>query len=189
MRAWQKEDAAQLKPILEANRAHLGPWIPARVAEPAELPALETRLEGFADDFAHDRSWRFAVLSLDGAEIYGEVDLLPRTSEKRVPYDEADRIEIGYWLRSDLTGRGFATEAAQAVMEVAIALPRVSCIEIRCDARNAASASVPRRLGFVLTETLDESGVLPDEPSVEVQVWTYAVRSLTSALVDDEAVS
>ena len=32
LRPWRAEDAASLLPVLEANRSHLGPWIPARVA-------------------------------------------------------------------------------------------------------------------------------------------------------------
>lgn len=31
LRPWRAEDADALLPILEANQAHLGPWIPPRV--------------------------------------------------------------------------------------------------------------------------------------------------------------
>jgi len=176
LRPWQPDDAEHLLPILEANRAHIGPWIPRHVAEPIPRPQLEARLAGFAADFAAARSWRYALLSPDGSEILGEVDLLPRTVHSRVPYAEADTGEIGYWLRSDATGQGFATEAARAMVEVARQLPRLAALEIRCDARNAASAAVPRRLGFALATTIPEKGVKPDDGGVELQVWSLALR-------------
>ena len=77
-------------------------------------------------------------------------------------------MELGYWLRADATGRGFVTEGAHAMLAVAAALPHVSCVEVRCDARNAPSAAIPRRLGFDLAATIAE-------PPSELQVWLKAV--------------
>ncbi len=150
LRSWQPTDAARLLPILEANVDHLGSWLPAHVAAPAALPDLEVRLAAFAADFESARSWRYAILSPDRREILGEVDLFPRCAKRRVGLASADRVEIGYWLGRDVTGRGFATEAARAMLEVARSLPAVDLAEIHCDSRNAASAAVPRRLGFRL---------------------------------------
>ena len=150
LRSWRASDAPKLLPILEANVDHLGSWIPAQVAAPAPLPDLERRLAGFAADFAAARSWRYAMLSPDGREIFGEVDLFPRSADGRVDLGSADRGEIGYWLRRDLTGNGLATEAARAMLGVAGKLPGMRRAEIHCDPRNASSAAVPRRLGFRL---------------------------------------
>jgi RimJ/RimL family protein N-acetyltransferase len=171
LRPWRAADAAGLHPVLEANRAHLAPWIPARVAEPAPLPQLGQRLAGFEADFHAAREWRYALLASDG-RVLGEVGLYPRDATRRVPYDEADRVEIGYWLRADATGQGLATEAARQALAVAATLPRLAHAEIRCDARNLASAALPRRLGFTLAATLREPGVGPDEGLVELQLWT-----------------
>ena len=155
MRPWRAADAPALHPILEANWAHLGPWIPARVATPVAVPELATRLAGFADDFASAREWRYGVFTPEGT-ILGEVGLYPRSPSGRVPYAESDRVEVGYWLRSDVTGRGYATEASRAVIGIASTLDRVTRFEIRCDPRNVASAAIPRRLGFVLEQTIVE---------------------------------
>lgn len=149
-RRWQPEDAAQLLPILEANAEHLADWIPARVSTSVPLPELAQRLAGFADDFDAGRAWRFALFSPDRQQLLGEVDLFPRSAEGRVQVLSADRLEIGYWLRADATGMGYATEATQTMLSLANRLPGIKHVEIRCDPRNAPSAAVPRRLGFRL---------------------------------------
>lgn len=169
LRSWQPADAAPLLPILEANVDHLGSWIPAHVASPAPLRDLERRLAGFAADFDAARSWRYAILSPDRQEIFGEVDLFPRSADGRVELASADRAEIGYWLRSDLTGKGLATEAAQTMVDIATALPGMRRAEIHCDPRNKPSAAVPRRLGFRL-----ETDSAPGEAGM---IWVLELRA------------
>jgi RimJ/RimL family protein N-acetyltransferase len=110
------------------------------------------RLDGFGADFARGESWRFGIFALDESDVYGEASLFCRSADGRVPFGAGDRVEIGYWLRRDVTGRGYATESARALVDVAAALPGVSRIEIRCDARNAPSVAVPGRLGFTLAD-------------------------------------
>ncbi len=176
LRPWSATDAADLLPILEANHPHLSPWIPARVANPAPVPVLAERLAAFHADFAAAREWRYALFTLDESMMLGEAGLFPRSASGRVPFADADRVELGYWLRGDATGQGYATEATRAAMAIAAAVPSFAQAEIRCDARNGASAAVPRRLGFELARTIEERGVSPGEPPVMLQVWTFALR-------------
>lgn len=171
LRSWHADDAPELLPILEANWAHLSPWIPHHVARPAPLAELRDRLQGNADRFAADREWRFAVRARDDGRILGELSLFPRSSEGRVPLDASDRAEIGYWMRGDETGRGLVTEGVEALVAAAARIPRFTRLEIRCDARNAPSAAIPRRLGFALAATMTSTGVQPGEGTVQLQVW------------------
>ncbi len=152
LRPWRETDAAALLPVLEANTAHLAGWVPADVISPASLSGLTTRLGGFAADFEAGRSWRFAILSPEEGDLLGEVSLFFRNAEGRVDRADADRLEIGYWLRADVTGRGYATEAARAMLSLAAGMKGMRRVEIRCDARNTPSAAVPERLGFRLIE-------------------------------------
>jgi RimJ/RimL family protein N-acetyltransferase len=174
LRPWRADDAPVLLPILEANREHLGPWIPARVAEPAPIPVLGERLAGFADDFVANREWRYGMFSIDDDKMLGEVGLVPRSPAGRVQFDDADRVEVGYWVRADETGRGYVTEAARAVLDVVSAIPQFTRIEIRCDARNGPSGSVAQRLGFALASTILEPGT-PATPEVQLQLWTMRI--------------
>ena len=155
LRRWHPDDATALQPILEANTTHLGPWIPAHVANPGSLPELVDRLERFAVAFDDQREWRYAIFALEQDRLLGEVSLFPRSAIGRVAWPEADELEIGYWIRSDATREGYATEAAEAALDAALSLTSVGRITIRCDERNVASAAIPRRLGFRLSETRD----------------------------------
>jgi RimJ/RimL family protein N-acetyltransferase len=170
LRPWHPDDAGKLAPVLTSNRAHLSPWIPRRVWEPAAVPALAERLAGFAAEFEATREWRYAIFALDDDRVLGEVALFPRSASGRAPLVQADRCEIGYWLREDATGGGLATESARAMLSLAASIPLFAHVEIRCDARNAASAAIPHRLGFALASTEDDTGKGAVEP-VMLQVW------------------
>jgi RimJ/RimL family protein N-acetyltransferase len=184
LRPWRRDDAAELLPVLVANQAHIAPWIPHRVSAVVSEEALGDRLDGFATLFQQAREWRYALRTRaagvaaadddgeDGTIVLGEVDLFPRNADGRVAFPEADRAEIGYWLREDMTGRGLVTQAVRAIIEVARACGTFAELEIRCDARNLPSAAVPRRLGFRLAHTELEGGVGVGEGPVELQTWT-----------------
>src|SRR3569833_3332499 len=110
LRPWQSEDATELLPILEANRAHLGPWIPARVANPAPVPELAQRLQAFADLFQQDREWRYAMIDADGGRLLGEVGLFPRDAKQREPNKQTEREEQDNKKHTDTTERGIIKE-------------------------------------------------------------------------------
>ena len=177
MRPWRAEDAQALHPILVANWGHLGPWIPARVATPVPIPELAQRLAGFGDDFTSGREFRYGLFAPDGLDVLGEAGLYPRSITGRVRLADASCIELGYWIRKDLTGRGLVAEASRALIAVAESLPGLTHIEVRCDSRNEPSAAIPKRLGFELTSTLIEPPDHPDEPPVLLQVWTSPLPS------------
>ena len=174
LRRWRATDAAELAPILEANVAHLARWIPARVATPAPAAELMGRLEAYVAAFDAGREWRYALVAREGPRLLGEVSLFPRNEAGRVSFGarDVDHIEIGYWLRADATGQGFATEAASAATALALSLPGMSRVTIHCDEHNAPSAALPRRLGFEHVATIEEparSGLRTSR----LQIWEY----------------
>jgi RimJ/RimL family protein N-acetyltransferase len=57
-------------------------------------------------------------------------------------------IELGYFLAKASTGKGYATEAARAVIRFAFEHLMVSRIELQIAAGNTASMRVAERCGF-----------------------------------------
>lgn len=70
--------------------------------------------------------------------------------------------EIGFTLNPWARGNGYATEAAQAVLQYGFVERRLHRFEASLDPRNVASAKVLERLGFRLEGTLIESYWLGD---------------------------
>jgi RimJ/RimL family protein N-acetyltransferase len=67
------------------------------------------------------------------------------------------KFEIGYWVRSSCVGNGYATEAARALGGMAREVLGAVRLEIRADARNAASRRVAEKCGFELEGVLRRS--------------------------------
>jgi len=164
LRCWKVSDAEKLLPILKSNVDHLKDWIPERVSAPAPLTELKRRLTSFNNDFISQKEFRFAIFSNEEKELFGEVSLFPRSADERVHLNIADRVEIGYWLRSDATGLGYAMEASKAMIELSNSFLKMKRIEIRCDAANVPSAAIPKKLGFILAE------IMPDQDP-DKMIW------------------
>ena len=164
IRGWQPGDGPLLKQAIDANLAHLRPWMPWAHDEPSPPEVVEERVRRFAERFTQGEDWVYALFSPDGRQVLGGSGLHPRIGPSG--------LEIGYWLDARHTGRGLASEAAAALTRAAFDLPHIDQVEIRCDPRNLASAAVPRRLGFRLAEVLAADTVTPDgnEPR-DTMVW------------------
>jgi len=67
------------------------------------------------------------------------------------PPDEAGTVEIGYSVVADRRRRGYATEAARAMVAWALAQPGVREVVAGCERTNDASIRTLERLGFVRT--------------------------------------
>ena len=64
----------------------------------------------------------------------------------------ADRtVEIGYSVIPDRRGRGYATEAARALVDWALGEPQVGVVVAGCDEENAPSIRILERIGFIRT--------------------------------------
>ncbi len=67
------------------------------------------------------------------------------------------RCEIGYWILGVFEGQGYVSEAVR-VLESELFRLGFDRIEIRCDAKNARSAAVPRRNGYHLDKVVRKEG-------------------------------
>lgn len=82
---------------------------------------------------------RFLITVPDspGAPVVGTIGL----------HEEADGLELGYWIARDHWGRGYASEAGRAVIEVARAMGHRRLIAGHY-VDNPASGRVLRKIGF-----------------------------------------
>jgi RimJ/RimL family protein N-acetyltransferase len=174
LRCWEPADAPALKAAVDGSLADLQRWMQWARSEPSELPMIEERLARFRAEFLGGSNWAFGIFLPGRSEVLGGAALHDRVGP--------GALELGYWLRNDCTGRGYATEAAAALTWIGLEPLGAERIEIRCDPDNRASAAIPARLGYrLLRISMEPVPYLPDATSLSM-VWSLergeAARSL-----------
>jgi ribosomal-protein-serine acetyltransferase len=130
----------------QSSMVELRPWMAW-----AATPTLE-ETERFAskaeDQWASGAAFHFSILE-NGSVIGGT------SIEVRAPVERIG--ELGYWIRSDRCGRGFATEAAASLVDFAFEIIGLHRLELRAGVGNRASQRVAEKVGFQREGTLREA--------------------------------
>ncbi len=127
---------------VEANRAHLEPWLPW-VPFTSDADATLRYADASGEDWDAARALRFAVrVGPDNESRFVGVAGLENLSHLHRTGD------LGYWLREDATGNGYMTEACMLLLDWAFRTVGFHRIRVAASTENAASLSVIRRLGF-----------------------------------------
>jgi len=144
LRRWSMADAAPLLAAIELSLPELREWMPWASVQPT-LDSVCAFLERSGSEAGSQVEMGFGLFEADG-EVVGGFGL----HRRRGP----GILEIGYWVRSDRTGRGYATAAARALTDSGFdCFAEVERMEIRCHPGNLASAAVPPKLGYRLDGT------------------------------------
>ena len=115
------------------------PWADPMPTREAEREFLKSCKSAF--DAGHE--WGYFLFERGSGELVGGAGLHLT--------DDSGAVEVGYWVRSDRIGNGYATAAAGALTVSAFEhLPHVQRVVIRMDQANRASAAIPPKLGFRL---------------------------------------
>ena len=121
----------------ESSLPELRPWMPWTVG--ATLSETRSFAAGAAAEWRENRGWTFAILFDD--DPVGTVGL-----NRYLPLLQS--ANLGYWLRTDLAGRGLMTEAASAVVEFAFGQIELHRLEVQASPDNLPSRRVAQKLGF-----------------------------------------
>lgn len=162
----RRERVSDARGVAEAVRVsmdELRPWMPWASAEAAEPDFQRQRLEAAVDLWEQGSEFSYVVID-DQERTVGVMSLMARVGPKA--------LEIGYWLRSDCTGRGIATACVAALTKAGIDAPGVDRVEIHCDEANDRSAAIPRRLGYRLDRIEDDEVEAPGEIGRSM-VWIF----------------
>lgn len=146
IRCWEPADAVLVKEAIDSSLEHLRPWMPWANAEPTTLEQRVQLLRLFRGKFDLDQDAVYGTFDRDERRVVGGTGLHPRVGDRA--------SEIGYWIRADSIGQGFATESTAALTRVGFEIAGFDRIEIRCDPENVRSAAIPSRLGYVHEATL-----------------------------------
>ena len=140
VRLWQVADAPALTEAVTSSVEHLRPFMPWIAQEPMSAEDRAGMIAAHLDEWASGGDG-FYGLWLDGRAV-GALGAHHRIAP--------DGLELGYWLRADVVGRGIVTSAVGSVTQALLELPHVTHVEIRMDEANTRSVAVPRRCGYRL---------------------------------------
>jgi RimJ/RimL family protein N-acetyltransferase len=180
VRCWEPRDAPLLKEAIDSSLDHLRPWMPWAQHEPQKLAEKVELLREFRGQFDLGANSVYAIFDAGEERVLGGTGLHPRIGP--------DGLEIGYWIRADAVGQGYATEATAALTRVAFEVADVDRVEIRCSPANHASAAIPPKLGYELRESGDDlmfaiaKGDFPGSPCSAAPLAAYDV--VGNVLVD-----
>jgi RimJ/RimL family protein N-acetyltransferase len=172
LRCWDPRDAPLLKDAIDSSLDHLLPWMPWARHEPQTLAQKVELLREFRGQFDLGADSIYGIFDTGEERVLGGTGLHPRIGP--------GGLEIGYWIRADAAGRGFATESTAALTRVAFELADVGRVEIHCAAENLASAAIPQKLAYSLQEPAGDDLVFtltaaefPESPAADTALAAF----------------
>lgn len=133
-------DGIVVRTAVVESQAELKQWLPWAVNIPSETEYEANVRKGQIRFLAREDLWM--MLFLKGTNI-----LVGGSGLHRINW-EVPKLEIGYWVRSSYAGKGYISEAVNAITHYAFTECQANRVEIRCDELNVRSAAVAQRTGF-----------------------------------------
>lgn len=147
-------DARVVNESIRGSHEELKRWLPFAQDVPT-LSETEANLQRAQELYGTGESFRYLIFLRETGTFVGTVSLFG------IDWD-VPKAEIGYWLDSTHTGRGYMTEAVEAVVRFGCAQFDFKRIEIRCESTNEGSRLIPERLGFQLEGMLRNEDLSAD---------------------------
>ncbi|WP_181350748.1 GNAT family N-acetyltransferase [Thalassobacillus sp. CUG 92003] len=154
IRAPQPGDGPAVYESIQASQDDLKPWLPFAQHDQSE-DDVEINVRQAYIKFLNREDLRLLVFLKETGQLVASSGL------HRIDWD-VPKFEIGYWVDSRFSGKGYITEAVDGITSFAFEELQANRIEIRCDAKNAKSRAVPERLNFTLEGVLRNEDVSVD---------------------------
>lgn len=140
LRCFEPRDVYMLHEAVAQSLEHLRPFMTWVAHEPL---SFEQRLEKVRTRRGHfdlGADFHYGIFDKAESRLLGVAGLSL--------HGDVDERELGYWIHVDALGRGYATEAAGALVRVGFDIEDLGAIEIRMEPHNVRSARVAEKLGF-----------------------------------------
>lgn len=154
--AWVDEAAQAVQESLPELKPFM-PW----AHDGYDVSASRAYIEMSVSRWGEGTEFNYAIFTV-GGDLVGSIGLMTRMGP--------GTLEIGYWIRSAHTGRGYASTAVRALARVGLTLPDVERVAIKHDQANVASGRVAAKAGFTEVERVKREPAAPGETGVDV-VW------------------
>lgn len=145
---------------MDQNRVFLKKWLPFVNSTKSEK---DTR--AFVKSVIDDVERRQEVFTIwykkDFAGLVGfkDIDYLNR------------KLEIGYWLIKNMTGKGIMTLSVEKLIDFAFLTLEMNRIQICCGVGNITSNAIPKRLGFSF-EGIERQGEKHPGKYIDLEIYS-----------------
>lgn len=164
LRPFRRRDVASLHEAVKASLADLQPWLPW--IEDYDRGASQRFVRESVSAWAERRAFDFTIRTIDDLDRHiGNVSIWATSQQNNIG-------EVGYWIRSDETDKGYATEATTRAVQIGFEEMGLHKVQLRIAVGNTRSERIARRLDFV------QEGTLRDEVKVGNRWLDHTVWSM-----------
>ncbi|TAI47806.1 GNAT family N-acetyltransferase [Flagellimonas allohymeniacidonis] len=168
IRCYRPSDAILVQNAIASSLENLRKWMPWAKSEPTTLESKKELVSKFESDFIQNEDYTFGIFNKSEDLLIGSTGLHTRLGK--------ESREIGYWINSSFLNKGYATEAASAMVKAGFEFHRVKNIQIHCDSNNLISRQIPKKLGFKLIKILKEDTPTSDNNSRDTMIWDLSFK-------------
>jgi len=152
LRPFRRKDVPAMHEAVSDSLNDLQPWLPW--AENYDKGSAQRFVRESAAAWADGRAFDFTIRPLDERDRHiGNVSVWPTSAPNSIG-------EVGYWINSKETGKGYGAEATTRAMQIGFEELGFHKLQLRIAVGNVRSDRIARSLGFI------EEGVLRDEVKV-----------------------
>jgi len=138
-RPYQRDDAKSCFEAILESMDELMPWMfwcNADITYPEIEGWVESRPQAWLDDI----SYEFAIVDSHQGTFIGNCGLVHVDLQNKM-------AELGYWIRTSQTRKGYATQASKLAIKFAFEVLQLNRIEIIIETKNTNSQRVAEKLG------------------------------------------
>ncbi len=140
LRPFRRRDVTPMHDAIRASLPELVQWLPWAIGYDRSVAQRFVRESASA--WNDGRAFDFALRLPDEPDFHvGNVSVWPTSMPNRIG-------EIGYWIRSDLTGEGLGTEATARALQIGFEELEYHKVILRIAAGNERSDRIAKRVGF-----------------------------------------
>lgn len=164
LRPFRRRDVGPIHAAVKSSLPELAEYLPWAVGY--RRGVTQQFVKDSMGAWASGRAFDFAIRLLDDDERHiGNVSIWFTSQANMVG-------EVGYWIRSDQTGRGIGTEATARALQIAFEELTMHRVVTRIAVGNIASERIVQKLGFL------KEGTLRDEVKVGTRWLDHTVWGL-----------
>lgn len=133
-------EGAELFEAVQETLGQLVPWMPWASNE-YSVDEAEAHCRHALARFLLREDMTLSIYNAAGTRLLGSTGIHKPDWQRRC-------FELGYWVRASEQGKGYITEAVNALTRYVFEVLDARRVEIHCDSRNERSLKVMERLGY-----------------------------------------